>query len=94
LLTYNIVFTLLVAIITFPASISNAKGIFLSKIIGFLSAAALHYYLAKKTFFYFRNAGFSARRVILTAFIAESICCILILIIGNLVLNAIIDFKG
>lgn len=94
LLTYNVVFTLLVIVMTFPVSISSAIGFFFSKFIGHLSAASLQYFLAPKTLFYYRNAGFSAKRIMITAFVIETVCCILVLILINLASNAITYIKS
>ncbi|MGY3211224.1 hypothetical protein [Mucilaginibacter sp. HD30] len=94
LLTYNVVFTLLVIVMAFPASIVSGIGFFFSKLIGYLSAASLQYFLAPKTLFFYRNAGFSAKRVMLSAFIIETVCCILLLILINMALNATTYLKS
>ena len=72
LLLYNIAFTACGAFIfAFEAHGVN-MGFFLpAKLIGFTSAVAWQYFLSKQTYFYFRNAGYRVRRIIIGAFILD-----------------------
>jgi len=68
LLFYNVAFTVLIAKIAGPF---NPATFLLAKLIGFTAAVALHYYSANKSYFYFRNAGYSIRYIILAAFLID-----------------------
>src|ERR1700758_3764657 len=72
LLPYNLVFIMLwLGIAVFGFGELNVVVWFWAVVCGFWSAVALHYYSAKESYFYFRNAGYRMRRVIITAFVAE-----------------------
>ncbi|MBB5394657.1 hypothetical protein [Mucilaginibacter sp. AK015] len=84
LLLYNITFTFLcIVLVGFGAGI-NLVSIFFSKIIGFLSATGLHYYSSANTYFYYRNAGITIRRLYFYAFLVDLAAFILIALLINL----------
>ena len=66
----------------------NAVVFFWAKVSGFVSAAFIHYYSAKESYFYFRNAGYRMRRVIITTFLAESLSFIIIFLLITITTNA------
>ena len=49
----------------------NNFSILLAKIVGISSAIALNNYQYKQSYFYYRNAGYHMRRVIITAFVMD-----------------------
>ena len=59
----------------------NAVTLFWSKVMGLVSAVALNYYSAKQSYFYFRNAGYRMRRVIITTFLAELLTFIIVFLL-------------
>jgi len=89
LLLYNVAFTILwIGIALYGFGELNAVVLFWAKVSGFVSAAFLNYYSAKESYFYFRNAGYQMRRVILTAFLADSLSFIIVFLSITLITNA------
>ena len=86
---YNLAFTIVwIAFAVYGFGELNVVVLFWAKVMGFVSAAALNYYSAKESYFYFRNAGYRMRRVILTAFLAELLSFIIISIFITLIAHA------
>ena len=71
LIIYNITFTILCVVLTSFSAGINLVTLFFCKFIGFASAVGLHYYSAFKTYFYYRNAGVSIRRLHLYAWVID-----------------------
>ena len=93
LLLYNLAFTILwIGIALYGFGELNAVVLFWAKISGFASAAALNYYMAKQSYFYFRNAGYRMRRVIITAFLADALSFIFIFLFITLITHAAAHF--
>ena len=81
LLLYNVAFTILwIGLALYGFGELNAVTLFWAKICGFISAAFLNHYSAKESYFYFRNAGFRMRRVIVSAFFADVLSFIIVFI--------------
>lgn len=55
-------------------------SLFYCKIFGFSSAALLHYYSAADTYFYYRNAGMSIRRLFIYSCLADVVLSLFIII--------------
>ena len=72
----------------------NAVTLFWAKVSGFVSAAFLHHYFAKESYFYFRNAGYRMRRVIITAFLADALSFVTIFLVITLITNAATHLIG
>jgi len=72
----------------------NAGNLFIAKILGFTGAVMLHRYSAKETYYYFRNAGYRMRSVVLSAFGADILLYILSVFLFNLVSHAAEHFKS
>lgn len=95
LMLYNIAFTILVLFfLVFNAAKLNSVTFLFAKIIGFISAVSLHYFSAKENYFYFRNAGYSMRRVFISAFAVDLSICILLIILFEIILHAATYIKG
>jgi hypothetical protein len=89
LLLYNIAFTIVwIAFALYGFGELNAVALFWAKLSGFASAAALNYYMDKQSYFYFRNAGYRMRRVIITAFLADALSFIVIFLLFTLITHA------
>jgi hypothetical protein len=89
LLLYNVAFTIVwIAFALYGFGELNAAALLWAKICGFLSAAALNYYMAKQSYFYFRNAGYRMRRVIVSAFFADLLSFILVYLLIILITHA------
>lgn len=71
----------------------NVVVLFWAKVSGFVSAAFIHYYSAKESYFYFRNAGYRMRRVIITAFLADALSLIAIFLLFTFIANAAAHLK-
>lgn len=83
---YNIAFSLLaMAIFVFNSRTVNSEIFLFAKITGFVCAIGLHYYSSKESYFYFRNAGYSMRRIFLNAFIVDIIVYFIITILSILI---------
>src|ERR1700760_4648719 len=68
LLVYNAAFTIMVLLFFgFPNPHINAGSFLFAKVIGFTSAIGLYHFMAKESYFYFRNAGYSILRICLNA---------------------------
>ncbi|PAW94129.1 hypothetical protein CKK33_11740 [Mucilaginibacter sp. MD40] len=63
LVVYNITFTLLCFLLVGGSTGNNIISLYFSKLIGFAGAVSLHYHSSAKTYFYYRNAGLSIRRL-------------------------------
>jgi hypothetical protein len=89
LFLYNVAFTILwIAFALYGFGELNAVVLFWAKISGFASAAALNYYMAKQSYFYFRNAGYRMRRMIITAFLADALSFIVIFLLFTVITHA------
>lgn len=84
LLIYNITFTILCIFLIGLSSGANLVSLFFAKLTGFTGAVALHYYSAVKTYFYYRNAGLSIRRLYSYAYIIDVSVFITATILFNL----------
>lgn len=62
---------MLAAVIFIYGAGVGAGTLFFAKLTGFLCAAGLHYYYSGDSYFYFRNAGYRARKILITAFAAD-----------------------
>ncbi|RYU92466.1 hypothetical protein EWM62_03250 [Mucilaginibacter terrigena] len=71
LLLYNITFTILCVFLIGLGVGTNPAGFFFSKLIGFAAAAGLHYFSSAKTYFYYRNAGLTIRRLYVYAYLID-----------------------
>ncbi|MBB6112359.1 hypothetical protein SAMN05421821_118111 [Mucilaginibacter lappiensis] len=99
LLLYNIAFTVLALfLLIFNAGSINAGTVVVllisAKIIGFISALALHYFSAKENYFYFRNAGYGIKRMFISTFAIDLSICVLLIILSKIILHAATYFKG
>ncbi|WP_295672565.1 hypothetical protein [uncultured Mucilaginibacter sp.] len=95
LLLFNIACTLLaIAVVWYGFGHIDAFILFIAKTLGFIGAVMLHRYSAKETYYYFRNAGYRMRSVILTAFLADTLLYILSFLLINLITHATEHFKS
>ena len=85
---------LAIAVVWYGFGHVDAFILFIAKILGFTGAVLLHRYAAKETYYYFRNAGYRMRSVILTAFFAEALLYILSVSLFNLITHAAEHFKS
>lgn len=94
LLLYNIAFTIVwLAFALYGFGEMNMVVVFWAKVSGFVSAAFLNYYSAKESYFYFRNAGYRMRRVIITTFLGELLSFIIIFLFITIATDAAQHFK-
>lgn len=99
LLLYNIAFTVLTLfILVFNMGIFDPRIIIIlllpAKVIGFVSAVALHYYSAKENYFYFRNAGYSMKHMFMSTFAIDLSICVLLIILSKIILHAVFHIKS
>ena len=95
LLLYNVAFTIVwIAFALYGFGELNAVTLFWAKASGFVSAAFLHYYFANESYFYFRNAGYRMRRVIITAFFADVASFVIVFLFITLITNAATHLIG
>ncbi|MDB5117344.1 MAG: hypothetical protein JWQ79_2836 [Mucilaginibacter sp.] len=74
LLLYNIAFSLIAVVFFFFAAMPiNAHNFFVAKIIGVVCAMGLHNFSSKESYFYFRNAGYSMRKILVNALILDTL---------------------
>ncbi len=84
LLVYNARFTVIVIFIfTFPKFNITQEVVLFAKIIGLPSAAALYYYMAKDSYVYFRNAGYSMLRMYINAFAIDMLIYTILISLTN-----------
>ncbi|MDR3695902.1 hypothetical protein [Mucilaginibacter sp.] len=94
-LLFNIACTLLaIAVVWYGFGHIDAFILFIAKILGFAGAILLHRYSAKETYYYFRNAGYRVRSVILLAFLVDTLLYILSFFLINLITHAAEHFKS
>lgn len=72
----------------------NAVVLFWAKISGFVSAAFLNYYSAKQSYFYFRNAGYRMRSIIITAFFADVLSLLIVSLLFTFITYAAAHLKS
>jgi hypothetical protein len=95
LLLFNIACTLLGSLlIRYGFGFVNGGNLFIAKILGFAGAVALHQHTAKETYYYFRNAGYRMRYVILLAFMADVLLYTLSFFLINLITHAAEYFES
>jgi hypothetical protein len=61
----------------------GVSAFFAGKLIGCLSSIGLYHYFSKQSYFYFRNAGYHMRRVILNACVIDTLLNFAILIVAT-----------
>ena len=95
LLVYNVAFTIVwIAFASYGFGELNPAILFWAKISGFISAAVLQGYSAKESYFYFRNAGYRMRCILLQAFSADVISFIFAYLLISLIIYAIAHLKS
>jgi hypothetical protein len=95
LLLYNIAFTIVwIAFALYGFGELNTVVLFWAKVSGFVSAAFIQHYSAKESYFYFRNAGYRMRRVIMLAFLADALGFIIIFLLFTFIIHAATHFIG
>lgn len=94
ILFYNIAFTLVCGLLAGFGGGFDVPGLFLAKLAGLCSAIGLYHYSAGKTYFYFRNAGLSIRRVWLYAAAIDILIFALTSTLIITVIHAIKYLKG
>ncbi|MBB3056015.1 hypothetical protein [Mucilaginibacter gotjawali] len=95
LLLFNIACTLLaIAVVWYGFGHIDAFILFIAKIFGFAGAVMLHQYSAKETYYYFRNAGYRMRSVVLMALLADALLYSLSVFLFNLITYAAGHFKS
>ena len=95
LLLYNVAFTILwIGIAVYGFNELNAVVLFWAKISGFVSAAFLNYYSAKQSYFYFRNAGYRMRSIIITAFFADVLSLLIVSLLFTFITYAAAHLKS
>jgi len=95
LLVYNVTFTIVwIFLALFGFGELNAVVLFWAKISGFISASVLQGYSAKESYFYFRNAGYRMRRIVLQAFLMDIISFVFAYLLISLIIYVIAHFKS
>jgi len=95
LLVYNIAFTIVwIAFALYGFGELNLSVLFWAKISGLISAAVLQGYSAKESYFYFRNAGYRMRRIILLTLLMDVGIFIFIYLVVTFTTYAIAHVKS
>jgi len=95
LLYHNIFFTVMCALFfLLGLKTINLPVIIISKFVGFIGAAAYHYYMQGNSYFYFRNAGLSIRRLYMYAFVTDLAVSFTLSLSYILFTHAAAYFKG
>lgn len=68
--------------------------LFIGKLIGFGGAVAYHAYMNRDSFYYYRNAGLSIRRMYVQSFLIDLGICFLFIISYNIIVYAAAYLKG
>ena len=76
---------LAIVIFVFYLGRVNPGTLYVGKLAGFIAAAAIQYYSAKETYFYFRNAGYRMGQIIIAAFMADITIYWLLVILYSLI---------
>jgi len=94
LLVYNIAFSILgLFLIWFNTGLSPVY-LFYGKLVGYLSAVGLYHYSSAKSYFYFRNAGLSIRRLSFYSLGLDIIISFLLTLLFTLFTHATTPVKG
>jgi hypothetical protein len=89
LLLYNIAFTIVAQVLVLSGGIKiGALSFLVAKLMGFAFAVGLHYFISKDEYFYFRNAGYSMRWIILSAATVDVLFCLMTTLLSILTANA------
>lgn len=67
---------------------------FVAKLIGLVAAASHHYYMYSNSFYYFRNAGISIKRLYIYSFITDLLFYAIFITACTFISHAIAYFKG
>lgn len=99
LLVYNIAFSVLGILIAWFFLKSADAGfspvyLFYGKLIGYLAAVALYHYSSAQSYFYFRNAGLSIRRLSIYSFVVDLIVAFLMTLFFTLFTHVATPVKG
>jgi hypothetical protein len=99
LLVYNIAFSILGVLITWvflksADALFSPAYLFYGKLLGYLSAARLYHYSSAKSYFYFRNAGLSIRRLSVYSFGVDLIVAFLMTLLFTLFTHVATPVKG
>ena len=93
ILLYNIAFTVLTIVLVFFAAGANTAALIYCKVIALAGAIGLHYFSSANTFFYYRNAGVSIRRLYIYALLLDVTAFLILVIPFDLVIHAATHFK-
>jgi len=85
---YNIIFTIATQVfMSINGLIPNPVSLFLAKIVGMSSAIALNNYQYKQSYFYYRNAGYAMRQIIVSALLLDVLGYISIAFLASSILK-------
>ena len=66
----------------------------LLKVMGYTSALGYQYFTSVKTYFYFRNAGYSIRRMYIYTFLFDLLIYVLLIILYSIALHGFAYLKS
>jgi hypothetical protein len=85
LVLYNIAFTIVALMLTlFSGGKISIASFLIAKLMGFAFAVGLHYFISKNEYFYFRNAGYSMRWIILSTLAVDVLVYLVIALLSIL----------
>jgi len=94
LLLWNMTFTILGMIVVVKNGVAATGNTLPLKAMGYLTAVGYQYYMSSNNYFYFRNAGYSARRLYVYIFLADMFFYIILIILYALLTYGYTHLKG
>jgi len=94
LLLWNMTFTILGMIVIVNNGLASTGNTLPLKVMGYVTAIGYQYYMSNKTYFYFRNAGYSIRQLYVYIFLADMLFYIILIILYALLTYGYTHLKG
>lgn len=94
LLLFNIAFSVIGLIVIIKNGLGTIGNTFLIKVVGYGCSALYQYYLSNKSYYYFRNAGYSVKRMYAYTFSVDFVAYIILILIYALLKYEFAHIKG
>lgn len=91
---WNLIFSVCGVIFLIKNGFSAIGMSLLIKFTGYGSSLGYQYFMANKSYFYFRNAGYSVRRMYTYAFSVDMLIYIVLMVLYSLLPDGLLNAKG
>lgn len=91
---FNIAFTVIGLLFIMKYGLGTISNSLLIKLAGYFASALYQFYMANKSYYYFRNAGYSVRRMYAYVFSIDFAIYIILILLYTLLHHEFAHIKG